>query len=313
MKIVFLETKSLGLDLDLSVFEQMGELVLYEETSEEQISERLIDVDIAIVNKIRIDEYALSKANKLKLVCVTATGTDNLDKEYLKQRGIQWRNAAGYSTENVAQHTFALLLFLIENLDYYNRYVKSGEYARDTVFSHFSRPIYELNHKTWGIIGMGTIGCRVAKLAEAFGCRVIYYSSSGQDRQPAFERVDFDTLLKESDIVSVHAALTPETENLMNAEAFEKMKSEAFFINTGRGAIVDEEALANALEKGIIAGAGIDVLRQEPMSVDCPLARINDSSRLIITPHNAWAALEARERLMKIVAEHVRKFVETGR
>lgn len=313
MKIVFLETKSLGLDLDFSVFEQMGETVLYEETSEEQIAKRLADADIAIVNKIRIDESALSRADRLKLVCVTATGTDNLDKEYLNNRGIQWRNAAGYSTENVAQHTFALLLFLMENLDYYNRYVKSGQYARDTVFSHFSRPIYELNHKIWGIIGMGTIGRRVAELAKAFGCHVIYYSSSGKDREPAFERVDLNTLLKESDIVSVHAALTPQTENLMNAEAFAKMKPEAFFINTGRGAIVDEGALANALENRTIAGAGLDVLRQEPMSPDCPLARISDSGRLVITPHTAWAARKARERLMNIVAEHVRTFVDTGR
>lgn len=244
----------------------------------------------------------------MKLVCVTATGTNNLDKEYLDKRGIAWRNVAGYSTETVAQHTFALLFYLLEHLNYYDQYVKAERYVNDTMFTHFAEVFHELNGMTWGVIGLGAIGRRVADIAKMFGCRVVYYSTSGKHDQPGYERVTFDTLLCESDIVSVHAPLDENTKDLMNKEAFDKMKSSAIFLNLGRGPIVVEKDLADALEQGSIAAAGLDVLCVEPMQEENPLRQIKDSNRLIITPHIAWASVEARTRLMQIIEGQIREF-----
>lgn len=196
----------------------------------------------------------------MKLVCVTATGTNNLDKEYLKKRGIAWRNVAGYSTESVTQHTFVLLFYLLEKMRYYDDYVKDEKYINDTVFTHFAEHFNEVNGKTWGIIGLGTIGRRVADIAKAFGAHVIYYSASGSPAQEGYEQVDFETLLATSDIVSVHAPLNEYTKDLMDREAFEKMKKTAIFLNLGRGPIVVEQDLYEALETGEIAAAGLDVL-----------------------------------------------------
>ncbi len=309
MKIVFLDVKTIGEDIDLSGFERLGEVVKYGFSSPEEARVRTRDADVIILNKVVINEQSIGEAEHLKLVCVTATGTNNLDKEYLEKRGIEWRNVAGYSTETVAQHTFALLFFLLEKLAYYDEYVKSERYIGDTVFTHFQNVFHELSGKTWGIIGLGAIGRRVADIAKLFGCRVIYYSTSGKNTQAGYERVDFDTLLKESDIVSVHAPLTVETEGLMNKAAFDRMKESAIFLNLGRGPIVVEEDLAEALESGSIAAAGLDVLKVEPMSETNPLRRIKDSDRLIITPHIAWASIEARTRLMKIIEGQVRDFL----
>ena len=309
MKIVFLDVKTIGEDIDLSGFERLGEVVKYGFSSPDEARVRTRDADVIILNKVVINEQSIGEAEHLKLVCVTATGTNNLDKEYLEKRGIEWRNVAGYSTETVAQHTFALLFFLLEKLSYYDEYVKSERYIGDTVFTHFQNVFHELSGKTWGIIGLGAIGRRVADIAKLFGCRVIYYSTSGKNTQAGYERADFDTLLKESDIVSVHAPLTVETEGLMNKAAFDRMKESAIFLNLGRGPIVVEEDLAEALESGSIAAAGLDVLKVEPMSETNPLRRIKDSDRLIITPHIAWASIEARTRLMKIIEGQVRDFL----
>lgn len=308
MKIVFLDVKSIGDDWDIEEFRKLGEVVLYPYSREEEIPRRVSDADIVIVNKVQMNEKTLAGADKLKLVCVTATGTNNLDKEYLAKKNIAWRNVAGYSTENVAQHTFALLFYLLEKLHYYDTYVKTEKYVNDEMFTHFAEPIHELCALTWGIIGMGAIGQRVASLAEAFGCSVIYYSTSGKNLSQKYTHVSLEELLRRSDIVSVHAPLTKQTEHLMDEEAFKQMKASAIFINVGRGSIVDEQALANALERGEIAAAGLDVLDTEPMREDNPLRRIKDSRRLIITPHIAWASVEARKRLMKIVAGQIREF-----
>ena len=309
MKIVFLDVKTIGEDIDLSGFERFGEVVKYGFSSPEEARVRTRDADVIILNKVVINEQSIGEAEHLKLVCVTATGTNNLDKEYLEKRGIEWRNVAGYSTETVAQHTFALLFFLMEKLSYYDAYVKSERYIGDTIFTHFENVFHELSGKTWGIIGLGAIGRRVADIAKLFGCRVIYYSTSGKNNQPGYERVDFDTLLKESDIVSVHAPLTAETEGLMNKAAFDRMKKSAIFLNLGRGPIVVEADLADALERGSIAAAGLDVLTVEPMSPSNPLRRIKDSDRLLITPHIAWASIEARTRLMKIIESQINDFL----
>lgn len=308
MKIVFLDVKTIGEDIDLSGYEALGEVVKYDFSTPEQARERTRDADVIILNKVEINEKSIGEADRLKLVCVTATGTNNLDKEYLAERGIAWRNVAGYSTETVAQHTFALLFYLFEKLSYYDDYVKSEKYIGDVSFTHFDHVFHELTGKTWGIIGLGNIGRRVADIAKMFGCHVIYYSTSGKNSQPGYERVEFDELLEKSDIVSVHAPLTDETQGLMDAEAFSKMKESAIFLNLGRGPIVVEKDLAAALDNGDIAAAGLDVLSVEPMREDNPLRRIKDSEKLIITPHIAWASVEARTRLMEIILGQIKEF-----
>lgn len=309
MKLVFLDTKTIGEDIDLSAYDALGEVVKYGFSTLEEIPERVKDADVLIVNKIAINEQTIGTAKNLKLVCVTSTGTNNLDKEYLKKRGIAWRNVAGYSTESVTQHTFALLFYLLEKIRYYDDYVKNEKYINDTVFTHFAEHFNEVNGKTWGIIGLGTIGRRVADIAKAFGARVIYYSASGSPAQEGYEQVDFETLLATSDIVSVHAPLNEYTKDLMDREAFAKMKKTAIFLNLGRGPIVVEQDLYEALETGEIAAAGLDVLCEEPMSETNPLAKIKDSKKLIITPHIAWASVEARNRLMQIIAGQIREFL----
>lgn len=308
LKLVFLDVKTIGEDIDYSGFEAFGEVVKYGFSTPEEARERTKDADVVIINKVPINEQTVGEAEKLKLVCVTATGTNNLDKEYLAKRNIAWRNVAGYSTESVAQHTFAMLFYLMEHLPYYDEYVKSEKYIGDTVFTHFEKVFHELSGKTWGIVGLGNIGRRVADIAKLFGCRVVYYSTSGKNNQPGYERVEFDTLLAESDIVSVHAPLDSNTAGLMNKEAFSKMKKSAIFLNLGRGPIVVEKDLAEALENHTIAAAGLDVLAVEPMSEENPLRLIKDSERLLITPHIAWASIEARTRLMKNIEGQIEDY-----
>ncbi len=269
---------------------------------------RITDADVLILNKMQADAYTLEKASHLKLICVTATGTNNLDKNYLAQRNIEWRNVAGYSTECVTQHTFAMLFYLLEKLAYYDNYVKSEAYVNNTTFTHFSNVFHELYGMTWGIIGLGAIGRRVAQIAAAFGCHVIYFSTSGKNNNPDYSRVSFDDLLSRSDIVSVHAPLTEKTEGLMNRSAFQKMKKSAVFLNLGRGPIVVEQDLADALLAGELAAAGLDVLSAEPMHPDNPLKSIKDSGRLLITPHIAWAGVETRRRLMETVCQQIQTF-----
>lgn len=308
MKIVFLDAKSIGEDIDLSGYKTLGEVVKYDFSTTEEARERVTDADVIILNKVLINEKSIGNAKNLKLVCVTATGTNNLDKEYLEKRGIAWRNVAGYSTETVAQHTFAMMFYLLEHLPYYDEYVKSEKYVADRLFTHFDKKFSELAGKTWGIIGMGAIGQKVAEIARMFGCNVIYYSTSGKNNQPEYQRVGFEELLENSDIVSVHAPLTPETEGLMDKHAFAKMKKSAIFLNLGRGPIVSEQDLADALRTGEIRGAALDVLCVEPMSKDNPLREIKDSDKLLITPHIAWASVEARTRLMETILGQIKEF-----
>lgn len=308
MKIVFLDAKTIGEDIDLSGFDVLGEVVKYGFSTAEEARERSKDADVLILNKVQVNQKTIGEADHLKLVCVTATGTNNLDKEYLDKRGIAWRNVAGYSTESVAQHTFAMLFYLLEKLPYYDNYVKSEKYVNDVSFTHFAKAFHELSGMTYGIIGLGNIGRRVADIAKAFGCRVIYYSTSGRNSQPGYERVSFDELLEQSDIVSIHAPLDENTLGLMNKEAFAKMKKSAILLNVGRGPIINEADLAEALNNKTIAAAGLDVLSVEPMQEDNPLRGIKDSERLLITPHIAWAGVEARNRLMGIILGEIKEF-----
>lgn len=308
MNLVFLDAKSIGSDIDLSAYDALGQVIKYDFTTANQVAERVKDADVLIVNKIPINQETIGNATRLKLVCVTATGTNNLDKSYLEKKGIAWRNVAGYSTETVAQHTFALLFYLWEGLRYYDDYVKSEAYVNDTIFSHFSHTFHQLSGMTFGIIGLGAIGKRVAEIASAFGCQVIYYSTSGKNNDATYQRVDLDTLLTSSDIISIHAPLNENTENLINKDTLAKMKPSAILLNLGRGPIIVERDLADALNNKQIKAAGLDVLCIEPMSPKNPLRTIKDSQKLLITPHLAWASLEARTNLMQIIFEQIKCF-----
>lgn len=309
MKIVILEANSLGDDMVFTPFEKFGEVIIYPATTAEQMPERVEDADVIIANKVLICKDTIEGAKNLKLVCVTATGINNLDGEYLKERGIAAYNVAGYSTNAVAQHTMALMFYVMEKLNYYDQYVKSGEYAKSSCFSHFGQKFYELEGKTWGIIGLGAIGKRTAQLAEAFGCHVICYSASGSKYDTTYEQVGFDELLDRSDFLSVHAPLNQYTENLMTMDAFKKMKKSAIFINVARGPIVNEADLYQALIEDEIAGAALDVLCKEPMDPENPLLKIQDSNKLVITPHIAWAAKETRFRVVDEVVKNIEAFL----
>ncbi|NLL78477.1 MAG: D-2-hydroxyacid dehydrogenase [Clostridiales bacterium] len=309
MKIVVLERNSVGLDIDLSLYEKYGEVVYYPNTVKEDAAEKVKDADIIIANKAPMNEETLKDAANVKLICEFATGYDNVDLEYCKKRGIKVANVVDYSTAAVAQHTFALALYLSESMNYYDRYVKSGTYGAQARFSHFDVPFTELEGKTWGIIGMGNIGRKVAKIAEAFGCKVIFYSASGKSTCTDYKRVELDELLKKSDYLSVHCPLSNLTRNLIDLDAMKKMKRTAYLINVARGPVVNNADLYQALEEGYIAGAGLDVLEKEPIQKENPLGEIQDSSKLIITPHMAWASTEARTRLVEEVAKNIEAFL----
>lgn len=309
MKLIILERNSVGTDVDVSCFEKFGEVTCYPNTVAANTSERVKDADIILANKAPLNESTLKDAPNVKLICLLATGFDNVDLAYCKSRGIKVTNVVNYCTSTVAQHTLLLALALSEKIAFYDDYVKSGAYSAQDRFSNFDRTFYDLEGKTWGIIGMGTIGRRVAGLAQAFGCRVIFYSASGKSTCTDYERVEFDTLLQESDILSLHCPLSDRTRGLINQDALSKMKKTAVLVNVARGPVVDTRALCDALVTDRIAGAGLDVLEQEPMAKDNPLARIKDSSKLIITPHMAWASLESRTRLVEEVAKNIEAFL----
>ena len=310
MKIVFLDTKTVGDDIDLSIFKDFGEFIAYPITKEDEVIERVKDADVIITNKVIIDKKVMDNAPNLKLICVAATGYNNIDVKYAKEKGIAITNVAGYSTESVVQHTFALLLYLLEHLRYYDDYVKSGEYAKSEIFTHLGKPFWEINGKTWGIIGLGTIGRRVGEVAESFGAKVIYSSTSGVKRKEKYPEYSLDELLKVSDIVSIHAPLNEKTKNLITYEKLKLMKPTAILLNLGRGGIVNEKDLAKALNEGLIAGAGLDVLEKEPINPDNPLLKIKNKDRLFITPHIAWTSIEARKRLINEIYENIKAFLK---
>ncbi len=310
MKIVFLDKKSLGADSSIDIFNQLGEVINYDTTAAEELDERIADADAIITNKVVINAESMDKAKKLKYIGIAATGTNNVDLVHAADNKLIVTNVGGYSTRTVAQHTFALLFSVMEQLPYYDEYIKSGTYSRSNLFTWLDRPFMELADKTWGIIGLGEIGRNVAAIAKAFGCRVIYYSTSGRNNNPDYEQVDWATLLAESDVVSVHAPLNDNTRNLMNAQAFAAMKKTAYFINVGRGPIVDEAALAAALDNGEIAGAGLDIYVTEPMAEDNPLLNIKNKHRLAVTPHIAWASIEARRRLINQMYLNLKGYID---
>lgn len=310
MKIVVLERNSVGPDVSVDCLQELGEVTYYKNTvSPEEVRERVKDADIVVANKSPMNEQTLAEAKNLKLVCEFATGYDNCDLKYLKGRGIPVCNVVNYCTSMVAQHTFTLALALSQKLPHYDRYVKSGEYSAQDRFSNFDIPFYELEGKTWGIVGMGNIGQRVARIAESFGCRVIFHSVTGRSTVTGYEQVDKDTLLRESDFLSLHCPLSDLTRDFIDAKALEAMKKSAILINVARGAVVNNRDLYEALEAGEIAAAGLDVVEKEPLELSNPLSRIQDSNKLIITPHLAWGSVEARNRCVEGVYSNIQAFL----
>lgn len=310
LKLCILDAQTLGEDMDLSKFKKFGELSIYPTTTPDQVSERISQQDVIITNKVVLNEANLKAAEKVKLICLTATGTNNIDLDYTRSRGIVVCNVAGYSTQSVVQHTFAMLFYILESLSYYDNYVKSGKYNDNVLFTNLKKPFFELDGKTWGIIGLGTIGQGVASVAQAFGCNVIYYSTSGKNYNQKHSQVELNTLLTSADIISIHAPLNAQTENLIDYQQIKLMKSHAVLLNLGRGGIINEAALAKALDEELIQGAALDVLVNEPIVSGNPLLKIKNSDRLLITPHIAWASKEARVRLIDETYLNIDSFIK---
>lgn len=309
MKIVILERNSVGTDIDVSCYEKLGEVTVYGNTVEKQVAERVRDAEVIISNKVPMNEETLRDAPFVKQICLFSTGYDCVDLAYCRSRGIRVSNVADYCTDAVSQHTFAMAFYLLEHLRHYDDYVKSGTYGAQDRFSNFDLPFTELSGKTWGIVGMGHIGQKVAGIAKAFGCRVIFYSASGKSTCKDYPQVDFDTLLAQSDFLSLHCPLSERTKNLIDKEALQKMKKTAILLNVARGAVINNADLYWALQNEEIAAAGLDVLEKEPISSDNLLGRIQDSNRLLITPHMAWASTEARTRIVQEVFWNIEAYL----
>lgn len=304
MKIVFLDAATMG-DVCFALIECLGEFVKYDRSTPEQAIERVADCEVMIINKVLVTPELIDAAPSLKLICESATGVNNIDLEYATSKGIPVRNAVGYSTSSVVQSTFMHILSILGEGPYYDDCVKSGRYSRMDIFTDPDMTWNELEGKTIGIIGMGNIGSRVAKIAEAFGMKVCYYSTSGTGHCKDYPCLSLEDLLKESDIVSIHAPLNERTNGLIGAEQIALMKPEAILVNMGRGGIVDEAALAEAIDSRRIAGAALDVFAKEPLPADNPLLHVKYPERLRLAPHAAWASAQARERLVRQIADNI--------
>lgn len=313
MKIVILERNSVGTDVPVDCIKDLGEVTIYPNTvTVDEVRERVKDADIVIANKSPMREETLKDAPNVKLICEFATGFDNCDLEYCSSRGIKVTNVRDYCTGMVAQHTFALALTLSQKLFHYDQYVKSGQYSAQGRFSNFDLPFTELEGKTWGIVGMGNIGRRVAQIAAVFGCKVIFHSITGKSTCSEYTQVDKDTLLAESDFLSLHCPLSNLSRNFIDAAALRKMKRTAVLINVARGPVVNNADLYEALVAGEIAAAGLDVVEREPLEESNPLSRLKDSNQLIITPHLAWASVEARTRCVEEAYKNIETFLRGG-
>ncbi len=304
MKIVILDALTFG-ETDLSGFDALGEVEVYQTTSAGETPERVKDAEVVVTNKVVIDAAVMDAATKLKLVCVAATGTNNVDLEYAGQKEIHVKNVAGYSTDSVIQHTFSMLFYLMGHSRYYDEYVKSGEWQKSPIFTHVGRAFFELKGKKWGIIGLGEIGRGVANIAKAFGAEVCYYSTSGKNTNSDYEQTTFTKLLETCDIVTIHAPLNAQTKDLIGHSELLMLKDGAILLNLGRGGIVSERALSAIIDVKEIY-VGLDVLEKEPMTDPHPLMEIRHQERLYITPHIAWASVEARDRLITSVAENIK-------
>ncbi|WP_281951841.1 D-2-hydroxyacid dehydrogenase [Nitrosophilus kaiyonis] len=309
MKIVVLDAKTLGCDVNLDILKEFGELIVFDTTKYEETIDRIKDADIVVTNKVILDKQILESAKNLKLICIAATGMNNVDLNYAKTKNIEVKNVVGYSTESVVQHTFALAFYLIEHLKKYDEFVKSKSWSSSDIFTCLNWPFFEIHNKRWGIIGLGTIGKRVAQVAKSFGCEVVYYSTSGKNLDNEFKHIPLDTLLCTSDIISIHAPLNEKTQNLLNKTNIIKLKNRAVLLNLGRGGIINEEDLAKIVDEKEIY-VGLDVTQKEPIDKNSPLLNLKNQDRVFITPHIAWTSIEARERLLMGIVKNIEEFLE---
>lgn len=311
MKIVFLDAKTMGHVPNFNLLEKLGDVIFHPTTKPEECIERLKDADVAITCKVVIDQPVINACPKLKLICVAATGTNNIDVEYATQKGIPVKNVANYSTESVAQMTIGMILYLANQLHYFDRYVKTGAYTQSDMFTHYGPDYFELRDKRAGIIGLGNIGKRVAHLLETFGMEIVYFSTSGKNNNNDYQRLELNELLVTSDIVTIHAPLNDYTRHLLTLPLLKLMKPTAMLINVSRGGIVNEADLVEAINHQVIAGAGLDVYEKEPMAAESPILKVKYPERLILTPHAAWTSVESRSLLIEKIAANIHEFVSS--
>lgn len=305
MNIVFLDEASLGQVPNLDNLRQLGQYTGYANTPPAAIAERIHAAEVVITNKVKLGAAELQAASRLRLICVAATGTDNIDHDYCASRGIAVRNAVDYSTDSVAQFTLTLTLALLHRVCSLDTFVKGGDYARHDQFAYWANDFWEIRGRRWGIIGLGKIGRRTAALATAFGAEVVYYSTTGAHDDPHYRRLELDDLLESCDIISIHAPLNPRTRDLLAYDELCRMQPHALLINVGRGGIVAEADLAKALDAGQLGGAAVDVYSREPLPADHPYLRVKEPARLLLTPHAAWASREARTELVRQIHTHI--------
>ena len=303
---MFLDAGTMGTS-SLAPIESQGELVAWPNSTPEESVARVSDCDVLIVNKIKVNDRLLDAAPRLRLVCEAGTGINNIDVDACERRGVLVRNVAGYSTDSVVQETFMHILNLLGNGAYFDEVVKSGAYSRSGLFTDYSRPFIEMAGKTLGVIGLGAIGSKVARIGTAFGMNVVYYSTSGTSHSTEYPSVPLERLMRESDVISVHAPYNERTAGLVGEKELRMMKPKAIIVNMGRGGIVVEDALAKVIDEGVIGGAGLDVYSVEPIPADHPLLHTRHPERLSLTPHVAWASIEARERLIQSIADNIAK------
>lgn len=308
MQIVILDRATLGFDIDVNIFSKFGNVTSYDSTKENETAQRVKNADIVLTNKVVIGKNEIDNSN-IKLICITATGMNNVDLEYAKEKNITVKNVAGYSTSSVVQVGFSMILYFVQKLNYYKKYVDEGNWQKNELFTHIDEPFFELDKKRVGIIGLGEIGRNFAKKAKAFDCEVVYYSTSGKNSNSEYKSISLEELLKTSDIISIHAPLNENTKNLLTYENMKNMKDGAILLNLGRGGIINENDLAKLIDEKEIY-CGIDVVSKEPIEESNPLLKVKNKDRLLLTPHIGWASIEARTRLVNMVALNIKEFLK---
>lgn len=306
MKIVVLDRETLGGNISFERFKEVGEVVIYDRTPDKDLEKRISDCDVIVTNKIKLNEKTLNGARNLKLILETATGYDNIDIDYCREKGIRVYNVKGYSTDNVAQLTAAMALSLVTKLECFRSYVNSGDYTRSGAANHLSPVYHEISGMTWGIIGLGNIGKAVARIATALGCKVLAFKRTPD---PDYDCVSLEEIMSSSDIISIHLPLNINTRGLVNRECISMMKKDSILINVARGAIVDEEALAEAVIDKRIGGVGIDVYSSEPLNEKNPIYKLLNYDNVCLTPHMAWGSQEARNRCIDLTFENLKAYL----
>ena len=305
MNIAFLDRKTLGDDITIEQFDTLGSVTVYDVTKPNETLQRVQNIDVIITNKVVINKEIMDKSD-IKLICVAATGMNNIDLEYAKQKGIIVKNVAGYSTSSVAQLTLSLALQFVQKVGFYDNYVKKGGWENSEIFTNLDKPFYELDGKTWGIIGLGSIGKSVAKIADAFGCNVNYYSTSGTNNNTTYNQTSLEELLQTADIISIHSPLNEATLDLINSTNINTIKNGAILLNLGRGGIVNEQDISDAINNNQDIYYGCDVVTKEPIESNSPLLKIENKQNILFTPHIAWASKEARVRLLQGIYDNIK-------